>query len=161
MDDIERVFSGKFKEQKTSESAWTPVPDEQVPKPRCGWWHHFQLSLIARVWVIKSVPDESYTTGKLIIFYIMTGISCLVETLIASSHFREEVIGISCLFQTVDRRLGVYLMCEEKIGFDCMRLRLWKLTGQSIMFCEWHTRPLADYCSVSTRVSETGLSSQT
>ncbi|XP_058242817.1 sema domain, transmembrane domain (TM), and cytoplasmic domain, (semaphorin) 6E isoform X3 [Hemibagrus wyckioides] len=36
MDDIERVFSGKFKEQKTSESAWTPVPDEQVPKPRPG-----------------------------------------------------------------------------------------------------------------------------
>ncbi|XP_037392911.1 sema domain, transmembrane domain (TM), and cytoplasmic domain, (semaphorin) 6E isoform X3 [Pygocentrus nattereri] len=36
MDDIERVFNGKFKEQKTSESAWTPVPDEQVPKPRPG-----------------------------------------------------------------------------------------------------------------------------
>uniref|UniRef100_A0A8B9K6W3 Semaphorin 6D n=1 Tax=Astyanax mexicanus TaxID=7994 RepID=A0A8B9K6W3_ASTMX len=36
MDDIERAFSGKFKEQKTSESAWTPVPDEQVPKPRPG-----------------------------------------------------------------------------------------------------------------------------
>uniref|UniRef100_A0AAY5EQP1 Sema domain-containing protein n=1 Tax=Electrophorus electricus TaxID=8005 RepID=A0AAY5EQP1_ELEEL len=36
MDDVERVFSGKFKEQRTSESAWTPVPDEQVPKPRPG-----------------------------------------------------------------------------------------------------------------------------
>ncbi|XP_041932104.1 semaphorin-6D-like isoform X1 [Alosa sapidissima] len=36
MDDIERTFNGKFKEQKTSESAWTPVAEEQVPKPRPG-----------------------------------------------------------------------------------------------------------------------------
>ena len=34
MDDIERVFNGKFKEQRNSESAWTPVPEEMVPKPR-------------------------------------------------------------------------------------------------------------------------------
>uniref|UniRef100_A0A4W5NE22 Sema domain, transmembrane domain (TM), and cytoplasmic domain, (semaphorin) 6Ca n=1 Tax=Hucho hucho TaxID=62062 RepID=A0A4W5NE22_9TELE len=36
MDDIEKAFNGKFKEQKTSDSAWTPVPEEQVPKPRPG-----------------------------------------------------------------------------------------------------------------------------
>ncbi|MBN3294066.1 SEM6D protein, partial [Polypterus senegalus] len=36
MDDIEKVFSGKFKEQKTTESIWSPVPDERVPKPRPG-----------------------------------------------------------------------------------------------------------------------------
>ncbi|XP_074836602.1 semaphorin-6C isoform X2 [Carettochelys insculpta] len=36
MDDIERVFSGKFKEQKNADSAWTPVPEEKVPKPRPG-----------------------------------------------------------------------------------------------------------------------------
>uniref|UniRef100_G3P618 Sema domain, transmembrane domain (TM), and cytoplasmic domain, (semaphorin) 6D n=1 Tax=Gasterosteus aculeatus TaxID=69293 RepID=G3P618_GASAC len=36
MDDIEEVFSGKFKEQRTSDSSWTPVPDEQVPRPRPG-----------------------------------------------------------------------------------------------------------------------------
>lgn len=34
MDDIEKSFNGKFKEQRNSESAWTPVPDEQVPNPR-------------------------------------------------------------------------------------------------------------------------------
>lgn len=34
MDDIEKAFGGKFKEQRNSESAWTPVPEEQVPKPR-------------------------------------------------------------------------------------------------------------------------------
>ncbi|XP_042345135.1 LOW QUALITY PROTEIN: sema domain, transmembrane domain (TM), and cytoplasmic domain, (semaphorin) 6E [Plectropomus leopardus] len=36
MDDIERAFSGKFKEQRNSETAWTPVPEDQVPKPRPG-----------------------------------------------------------------------------------------------------------------------------
>ncbi|XP_032373461.1 sema domain, transmembrane domain (TM), and cytoplasmic domain, (semaphorin) 6C [Etheostoma spectabile] len=36
MDDIEKAFSGKFKEQRNSETAWTPVPEEQVPKPRPG-----------------------------------------------------------------------------------------------------------------------------
>ncbi|KAM9723479.1 sema domain, transmembrane domain (TM), and cytoplasmic domain, (semaphorin) 6C isoform 2-T4 [Menidia menidia] len=36
MDDIEKAFGGKFKEQRNSESAWTPVPEEQVPKPRPG-----------------------------------------------------------------------------------------------------------------------------
>uniref|UniRef100_A0A3Q3BRX9 Sema domain, transmembrane domain (TM), and cytoplasmic domain, (semaphorin) 6Ca n=1 Tax=Kryptolebias marmoratus TaxID=37003 RepID=A0A3Q3BRX9_KRYMA len=34
MDDIEKVFNGKFKEQRTSDSSWTPVPDESVPRPR-------------------------------------------------------------------------------------------------------------------------------
>ncbi|XP_075048133.1 semaphorin-6C isoform X2 [Mixophyes fleayi] len=36
MEDIERVFNGKFKEQKTTESAWTPIPEEKVPTPRPG-----------------------------------------------------------------------------------------------------------------------------
>ncbi|KAF3839196.1 hypothetical protein F7725_017913 [Dissostichus mawsoni] len=29
MDDIEKAFSGKFKEQRNSETAWTPVPEDQ------------------------------------------------------------------------------------------------------------------------------------
>ncbi|XP_039675573.1 semaphorin-6D-like [Perca fluviatilis] len=36
MDDIEKVFNGKFKEQRTGDSSWTPVLDEQVPRPRPG-----------------------------------------------------------------------------------------------------------------------------
>lgn len=36
MDDIEKAFAGKFKEQRNSETAWTPVPEDQVPKPRWG-----------------------------------------------------------------------------------------------------------------------------
>ncbi|KAK6326323.1 hypothetical protein J4Q44_G00019680 [Coregonus suidteri] len=30
---LRRPSTGKFKEQRNSESAWTPVPEEQVPKP--------------------------------------------------------------------------------------------------------------------------------
>ncbi|XP_072479964.1 semaphorin-6D isoform X10 [Notamacropus eugenii] len=36
MDDIEKVFKGKFKEQKTPDSVWTAVPEDKVPKPRPG-----------------------------------------------------------------------------------------------------------------------------
>lgn len=31
---IEKVFSGRFKEQKTPDSVWTPFPEEKLPKPR-------------------------------------------------------------------------------------------------------------------------------
>ncbi|XP_053264679.1 semaphorin-6A isoform X7 [Podarcis raffonei] len=34
--DIANVFTGRFKEQKSPDSIWTPVPDERVPKPRPG-----------------------------------------------------------------------------------------------------------------------------
>ncbi|XP_036433847.1 semaphorin-6C-like [Colossoma macropomum] len=36
MDEIERVFRGTFKEQRGTDSAWSAVPEEQVPKPRPG-----------------------------------------------------------------------------------------------------------------------------
>ncbi|XP_029426937.1 semaphorin-6A isoform X2 [Rhinatrema bivittatum] len=36
MTDIANVFTGRFKEQKSPDSTWTPVPDERVPKPRPG-----------------------------------------------------------------------------------------------------------------------------
>uniref|UniRef100_A0AAQ6ABY4 Sema domain-containing protein n=1 Tax=Amphiprion ocellaris TaxID=80972 RepID=A0AAQ6ABY4_AMPOC len=36
MQQLAHVFEGRFKEQKSPESIWTPVPDEAVPKPRPG-----------------------------------------------------------------------------------------------------------------------------
>ncbi|XP_005877575.1 PREDICTED: semaphorin-6D isoform X5 [Myotis brandtii] len=36
MDDIEKVFKGRFKEQKTPDSVWTAVPEDKVPMPRPG-----------------------------------------------------------------------------------------------------------------------------
>ncbi|XP_059348058.1 semaphorin-6A isoform X4 [Ammospiza nelsoni] len=35
--DIANVFTGRFKEQKSPDSTWTPVPDERVPKPRLSF----------------------------------------------------------------------------------------------------------------------------
>lgn len=34
MQQLAHVFEGRFKEQKSPESIWTPVSDEAVPKPR-------------------------------------------------------------------------------------------------------------------------------
>lgn len=34
MEQLAAVFDGRFKEQKSPESIWTPVPDELIPKPR-------------------------------------------------------------------------------------------------------------------------------
>lgn len=34
MADVEKVFWGRFKEQKTQDSVWTPFPEEKLPKPR-------------------------------------------------------------------------------------------------------------------------------
>uniref|UniRef100_A0A671LS62 Semaphorin-6D-like n=1 Tax=Sinocyclocheilus anshuiensis TaxID=1608454 RepID=A0A671LS62_9TELE len=36
MVDIENAFHGRFKEQKTPDSVWTPFPEEKLPKPRPG-----------------------------------------------------------------------------------------------------------------------------
>ncbi|XP_053355850.1 sema domain, transmembrane domain (TM), and cytoplasmic domain, (semaphorin) 6D, like isoform X2 [Clarias gariepinus] len=36
MPDIEKVFEGRFKEQKTPDSVWTPVSDDRLPRPRPG-----------------------------------------------------------------------------------------------------------------------------
>ncbi|XP_068946142.1 semaphorin-6C isoform X2 [Petaurus breviceps papuanus] len=36
LDDIEHGFEGKFKEQRSPDGAWTPVPEDRVPLPRPG-----------------------------------------------------------------------------------------------------------------------------
>ncbi|XP_021543703.1 semaphorin-6C isoform X3 [Neomonachus schauinslandi] len=36
VDDIERGFEGKFKEQRSLDGAWTPVSEDRVPSPRPG-----------------------------------------------------------------------------------------------------------------------------
>lgn len=36
LEDVEKVFEGKFKEQATSTSMWLPVPSAKVPDPRPG-----------------------------------------------------------------------------------------------------------------------------
>ncbi|XP_042537823.1 semaphorin-6C isoform X2 [Dipodomys spectabilis] len=36
LDDVERGFEGKFKEQRSLDGAWTPVSEDRVPSPRPG-----------------------------------------------------------------------------------------------------------------------------
>uniref|UniRef100_I3NBX9 Semaphorin-6B n=1 Tax=Ictidomys tridecemlineatus TaxID=43179 RepID=I3NBX9_ICTTR len=36
MTQVAAVFEGRFREQKSPESIWTPVPEDQVPRPRPG-----------------------------------------------------------------------------------------------------------------------------
>lgn len=38
LDDIERGFEGKFKEQRSVDGAWTPVSEDRVPSPRYPGW---------------------------------------------------------------------------------------------------------------------------
>lgn len=38
LDDIERGFEGKFKEQRSVDGAWTPVSEDRVPSPRYPRW---------------------------------------------------------------------------------------------------------------------------
>uniref|UniRef100_A0A8C2QRW6 Semaphorin-6C n=1 Tax=Capra hircus TaxID=9925 RepID=A0A8C2QRW6_CAPHI len=38
LDDIERGFEGKFKEQRSLDGAWTPVSEDRVPSPRYPGW---------------------------------------------------------------------------------------------------------------------------
>lgn len=35
MAEVANTFTGRFKEQKSPDSTWTPFPEEKVPKPRC------------------------------------------------------------------------------------------------------------------------------
>ncbi|XP_071217272.1 semaphorin-6B-like [Salvelinus alpinus] len=54
MQQLARVFEGRFKEQKSPESIWTPVPDELVPKPRPGGCAVQESPFSSS----KSLPDE-------------------------------------------------------------------------------------------------------
>ncbi|XP_072321580.1 semaphorin-6D isoform X1 [Eucyclogobius newberryi] len=57
MADIEKVFLGRFKEQKTPDSVWTAFPDDKLPKPRpgCCVGHGPAASLKSSV----EFPDET------------------------------------------------------------------------------------------------------
>lgn len=53
LDDIERGFEGKFKEQRSLDGPWTPVSEDRVPSPRYpgwGWlsWGRIEQCLLLR-----------------------------------------------------------------------------------------------------------------
>ncbi|XP_073495481.1 semaphorin-6C isoform X5 [Phyllobates terribilis] len=62
MDEIEKVFNGKFKEQKTTESAWTPIAEDKVPVPRPGCCAGFGNA--ASYKASNEFPDETLSFIK-------------------------------------------------------------------------------------------------
>ncbi|XP_053534197.1 sema domain, transmembrane domain (TM), and cytoplasmic domain, (semaphorin) 6D, like isoform X3 [Ictalurus punctatus] len=63
MPDIEKVFEGRFKEQKTPDSVWTPVPEDRLPslRPGCCAGHGSAESYKSSV----EFPDETLQFIKL------------------------------------------------------------------------------------------------
>ncbi|XP_019653434.1 semaphorin-6D isoform X9 [Ailuropoda melanoleuca] len=62
MDDIEKVFKGRFKEQKTPDSVWTAVPEDKVPKPRPGCCANHGLAEAYKTSI--DFPDETLSFIK-------------------------------------------------------------------------------------------------
>lgn len=84
MDDIEKVFNGKFKEQRNSESAWTPVPDEMVPKPR--WEDH------TKDFRINKSTDTSIQTIDILVFLLcLDPVSVVAEQFVWTNGPRREL----------------------------------------------------------------------
>ncbi|XP_076859613.1 LOW QUALITY PROTEIN: semaphorin-6A [Brachyhypopomus gauderio] len=63
MADIAAAFTGRFKEQKSPDSTWTPVPEERVPKPRPGCCAG--TSSAERYKVSNEFPDDTLNFIKM------------------------------------------------------------------------------------------------
>lgn len=57
MEQLASVFDGRFKEQKSPESIWTPVADDAIPKPRYGWLESIYAGYISVN--RKQSPDQT------------------------------------------------------------------------------------------------------
>ncbi|XP_051848647.1 semaphorin-6C isoform X3 [Antechinus flavipes] len=62
LDDVEHGFEGKFKEQRSPDGAWTPVPEDRVPSPRPG--SCAGLGRAASFPSSRDLPDEVLTFIK-------------------------------------------------------------------------------------------------
>ncbi|XP_049638425.1 semaphorin-6D isoform X5 [Suncus etruscus] len=62
MEDIEKVFNGRFKEQKTPDSVWTAVPEDKVPNPRPGCCAKYGLAEAYETSI--EFPDETLSFIK-------------------------------------------------------------------------------------------------
>ncbi|XP_051949900.1 semaphorin-6A-like isoform X4 [Xyrauchen texanus] len=63
MMDIATAFTGRFKEQKSPDSTWTPVPEERVPRPRPGVCAG--TSSLEKYKVSNEFPDETLNFIKI------------------------------------------------------------------------------------------------
>ncbi|XP_051508614.1 semaphorin-6A-like isoform X5 [Myxocyprinus asiaticus] len=63
MTDIATAFTGRFKEQKSADSTWTPVSEEKVPRPRPGVCAG--TSSVEKFKVSNEFPDETLNFIKI------------------------------------------------------------------------------------------------
>ncbi|XP_065126298.1 semaphorin-6A isoform X2 [Paramisgurnus dabryanus] len=63
MTEIATAFTGRFKEQKSPDSTWTPVPEEKVPRPRPGVCAG--SSSVEKFKVSNEFPDETLNFIKM------------------------------------------------------------------------------------------------
>ncbi|XP_070689699.1 semaphorin-6A isoform X2 [Pempheris klunzingeri] len=63
MAEVANTFTGRFKEQKSPDSTWTPFPEEKVPKPRPG--SCAGTSSMERFKVSNEFPDDTLNFIKM------------------------------------------------------------------------------------------------
>nr|XP_057926565.1 semaphorin-6A isoform X3 [Doryrhamphus excisus] len=63
MAEVANTFTGRFKEQKSPDSTWTPFPEERVPKPRPG--NCAATSSMERYKVSNEFPDDTLNFIKM------------------------------------------------------------------------------------------------
>ncbi|XP_067832087.1 sema domain, transmembrane domain (TM), and cytoplasmic domain, (semaphorin) 6C isoform X2 [Heptranchias perlo] len=62
MDDIQKAFDGRFKEQRSTDSTWTPVPEDRIPTPRPGCCAGYGAAAAYKS--TNEFPDESLSFIK-------------------------------------------------------------------------------------------------
>uniref|UniRef100_A0ABM5EYG8 Semaphorin-6D isoform X4 n=1 Tax=Pogona vitticeps TaxID=103695 RepID=A0ABM5EYG8_9SAUR len=101
MDDIEKVFKGRFKEQKTPDSVWTAVPEDKVPRPRPGCCARHGLAEAYKTSI--DFPDEMLSFIKSHPLMDSAVPSVIEEPWFTKTRVRYRLTAI-----TVDRSAGPY-----------------------------------------------------
>ncbi|XP_029295551.1 semaphorin-6A isoform X3 [Cottoperca gobio] len=63
MEEVANTFTGRFKEQKSPDSTWTPFPEDRVPKPRPG--NCAGIPSMERYKVSNEFPDDTLNFIKM------------------------------------------------------------------------------------------------
>ncbi|OCT86933.1 hypothetical protein XELAEV_18020623mg [Xenopus laevis] len=102
MDDIEKVFRGRFKEQKSPDSVWTAVSEDRVPKPRpgCCARHGFGEGYRAST----EFPDETLSFIK-----SHPLMDSAIPTIIEEPWFTKTRVRYRLTAVAVDHLAGPYL----------------------------------------------------
>lgn len=96
MDDVEEVFSGKFKEQRGGDSSWTAAPEDAVPRPR--WVKAPTLTrTLTRKWETATAEFLADVTYDLVPPRKWRSIRNLFETFFKSPVGLRDLAGTRCV----------------------------------------------------------------